>query len=149
MATRKLSLFSEDISKNDLHGENLKENVLVSSFSEISGTTQVAKVDHVKQAENLMLERGENKEYLPVEALAAFNKATAELLFGADNPVFHEQRVATIQGLSGTGSLKIAAALIERYILYHHQLGVTTRIFSMMREFHGLSTDTMIQKQSA
>ncbi|XP_047251680.1 aspartate aminotransferase, chloroplastic isoform X2 [Capsicum annuum] len=39
----------------------------------------------VKKAENLMLERGENKE------------------------------VATIQGLSGTGSLRIAAALIERY----------------------------------
>ncbi|KAM6544134.1 hypothetical protein CsatB_008581 [Cannabis sativa] len=69
----------------------------------------------VKKAENLMLERGENKEYLPIEGLAAFNKATAELLFGADNPVIKEQRVATVQGLSGTGSLRLAAALIERY----------------------------------
>ncbi|MCE3051511.1 Aspartate aminotransferase, cytoplasmic [Datura stramonium] len=69
----------------------------------------------VKKAENLMLERGENKEYLPIEGLAAFNKVTAELLFGADNPVLQQQRVATIQGLSGTGSLRIAAALIERY----------------------------------
>ncbi|KAI3822378.1 hypothetical protein L1987_09967 [Smallanthus sonchifolius] len=67
------------------------------------------------KAENLMLERGENKEYLPIEGLAAFNKATTELLFGADNPVLHQQRVATIQGLSGTGSLRVAAALIERY----------------------------------
>ncbi|XP_009789886.1 aspartate aminotransferase, chloroplastic-like [Nicotiana tabacum] len=69
----------------------------------------------VKKAENLMLERGDNKEYLPIEGLAAFNKVTAELLFGADNPVIQQQRVATIQGLSGTGSLRIAAALIERY----------------------------------
>ncbi|PNX92423.1 aspartate aminotransferase, partial [Trifolium pratense] len=38
------------------------------------------------KAENLMLKRGENKEYLPNEGLAAFNKATAELLHGADNP---------------------------------------------------------------
>lgn len=69
----------------------------------------------VKKAENLMLEREENKEYLPIEGLAAFNKVTAELLFGKDNPVLQQQRVATIQGLSGTGSLRIAAALIERY----------------------------------
>ncbi|XP_055820191.1 aspartate aminotransferase, chloroplastic [Solanum dulcamara] len=69
----------------------------------------------VKKAENLMLERGENKEYLPIEGLAAFNKVTAELLFGKDNPVLQQQRMATIQGLSGTGSLRIAAALIERY----------------------------------
>ncbi|XP_022845723.1 aspartate aminotransferase, chloroplastic isoform X1 [Olea europaea var. sylvestris] len=69
----------------------------------------------VKKAENLMLERGENKEYLPIEGLAAFNKVTAELLFGADNTVIQQQRVATVQGLSGTGSLRLAAALIERY----------------------------------
>ncbi|KAL6215958.1 hypothetical protein ACLB2K_015384 [Fragaria x ananassa] len=69
----------------------------------------------VKKAENLMLERGENKEYLPIEGLAAFNKATAELLFGADNPVIKEKKVATVQGLSGTGSLRLAAAFIERY----------------------------------
>lgn len=72
-------------------------------------------LDVVKKAENLMLERGENKEYLPIEGLAAFNKVTAELLFGADNPVIKEQKVATVQGLSGTGSLRLAAALIERY----------------------------------
>ncbi|GFZ08312.1 aspartate aminotransferase 5 [Actinidia rufa] len=66
-------------------------------------------------AENLILKRGENKEYLPIEGLAAFNNATAELLFGRDNPVIEQQRVATLQGLSGTGSLRLAAALIERY----------------------------------
>ncbi|MCH81092.1 aspartate aminotransferase [Trifolium medium] len=62
-----------------------------------------------------MLERGENKEYLPIEGLAAFNKATAELLLGADNPAIKQQRVATVQGLSGTGSLRLGAALIQRY----------------------------------
>ncbi|XP_044463795.1 aspartate aminotransferase, chloroplastic isoform X2 [Mangifera indica] len=72
-------------------------------------------LDVVKKAESIMLERGENKEYLPIEGLAAFNKATAELLFGADSAALKEQRVATVQGLSGTGSLRLAAALIERY----------------------------------
>ncbi|XP_047339559.1 aspartate aminotransferase, chloroplastic-like [Impatiens glandulifera] len=69
----------------------------------------------VKKAEHLMLEKGVNKEYLPIEGLAEFNKVTAELLFGADNEVIQQQRVATVQGLSGTGSLRLAAALIERY----------------------------------
>ncbi|KAH7331029.1 hypothetical protein KP509_20G012700 [Ceratopteris richardii] len=70
----------------------------------------------VKKAEKLMLEKGENKEYLPIEGLAAFNKATAELLLGADNPVIKEGRIATVQGLSGTGSLRLAAAFIQRYL---------------------------------
>ncbi|XP_072953026.1 aspartate aminotransferase P2, mitochondrial isoform X2 [Typha angustifolia] len=69
----------------------------------------------VKKAENLMLEKGENKEYLPIEGLAAFNKVTAELLLGADNPVIQQGKVATVQGLSGTGSLRLAAAFIQRY----------------------------------
>lgn len=72
-------------------------------------------LDVIKKAENLMLQNGENKEYLPIEGLAAFNKVTAELLFGADNEVIQQQRVGTVQGLSGTGSLRLAAALIERY----------------------------------
>ncbi|MCO5574287.1 hypothetical protein L7F22_028069 [Adiantum nelumboides] len=70
----------------------------------------------VKKAEKLMLEKGDNKEYLPIEGLAAFNKATAELLLGADNPIIKEGRVATVQSLSGTGSLRLAAAFIQRYL---------------------------------
>lgn len=69
----------------------------------------------VKKAEKLMLEKGENKEYLPIEGLAAFNKVTAELLLGAGSPVLQQGRVATVQGLSGTGSLRLAAAFIQRY----------------------------------
>ena len=52
-------------------------------------------------------------QYLPIEGLAAFNKATAELLLGADNPVLKQGRVATLQSLSGTGSLRLAAALYK------------------------------------
>lgn len=38
------------------------------------------------QAEKIMLESEENKEYLPIQGLEAFNKATAELLLGQDHP---------------------------------------------------------------
>lgn len=33
-------------------------------------------------------------QYLPIEGLAAFNKATAELLLGADNAAIKENRVS-------------------------------------------------------
>ena len=39
-----------------------------------------------------MLEKAENKEYLPIDGLPAFKKATASLLFGDDNPVINEVR---------------------------------------------------------
>ncbi|XP_047967889.1 aspartate aminotransferase, chloroplastic-like [Salvia hispanica] len=51
-------------------------------------------LDVVKKAENLIMQKGENKEYyLPIEGLAAFNKTTAELLFGAESSVPQQQKV--------------------------------------------------------
>lgn len=37
-----------------------------------------------------MLKKKENKEYLAIEGLPAFRKATIELLLGADSPVIKE-----------------------------------------------------------
>jgi len=63
-----------------------------------------------------MLEKGENKEYLPIDGLATFKKATAELLLGADSPVIAEGRIVSIQSLSGTGSLRVGAAFINKFL---------------------------------
>lgn len=63
-----------------------------------------------------MLERGEYKEYLPIDGLAAFKKATATLLLGAGNPALSEGRVATLQSLSGTGSLRVGAAFLHKFL---------------------------------
>ncbi len=45
---------------------------------------------HHTQAEKRMLDRGDNKEYLPIEGLASFNDATAKLLLGADSALLKE-----------------------------------------------------------
>lgn len=63
-----------------------------------------------------MLEADENKEYLPIQGLSSFNAATTELLFGKDNAAISQGRVATIQSLSGTGSLRVGAAFIQRFL---------------------------------
>ena len=58
----------------------------------------------MKHAEQQLLQRElagtENKEYLSIEGLPAFNRATAELLFGADSQLLAQGRVVTVQGLS-------------------------------------------------
>jgi hypothetical protein len=40
-----------------------------------------------------MIEKQENKEYLPMQGLDAFRKATVDLLLGADNPAIKEVRL--------------------------------------------------------
>lgn len=63
-----------------------------------------------------MLKKAENKEYLPIDGLAAFKKATVDLLLGSDNPAIAEGRVACLQSLSGTGSLRVGAAFINAWM---------------------------------
>ncbi len=67
----------------------------------------------VRTAEERMLAANENKEYLPIEGLASFREATVELLLGGDAKAVKENRVATLQALSGTGSLAVAAQFIH------------------------------------
>lgn len=45
---------------------------------------------HNLQAEKRMIEAEENKEYLPIEGLADFRKATLQLLLGSAHPAVKE-----------------------------------------------------------
>ena len=54
--------------------------------------------------------------YLPIQGLASFCDATVELLLGKDSVAIQEKRVATLQALSGTGSLAVAAQFIHQYM---------------------------------
>jgi aspartate aminotransferase len=57
------------------------------------------------------------KEYLPITGLAEYNKLSAKLIFGADSPAIQENRVATVQCLSGTGSLRVGGEFLAKH--YH------------------------------
>lgn len=72
-------------------------------------------LDVVKQAEQRILARNENHEYLTIEGLDAFRQATVQLLLGSGHPAVKEGRVACIQSLSGTGSLRVGAAFLARF----------------------------------
>ena len=50
-----------------------------------------------------MLERGDVKEYAPIAGFPEFVKASLAFAYGEDSPAVLEDRIAGVQGLSGTG----------------------------------------------
>ncbi|XTZ38157.1 aromatic amino acid transaminase [Salmonella enterica] len=53
--------------------------------------------------------------YLPMEGLNSYRRAIAPLLFGAQNPLLEQKRIATIQTLGGSGALKVGADFLKHY----------------------------------
>ena len=53
--------------------------------------------------------------YLPMEGLNTYRTTIAPLLFGAEQPVLVQKRVATIQTLGGSGALKVGADFLKKY----------------------------------
>lgn len=71
----------------------------------------------VREAENRIInDPSINKEYLPIDGLADFNRLARELIFGADSPAIAENRIATTQTISGTGALRVAADSLRAFI---------------------------------
>ncbi|VVN90118.1 aromatic amino acid transaminase [Pseudomonas fluorescens] len=53
--------------------------------------------------------------YLPMEGLEAYRTGVQSLLFGEHHPAVREQRIATVQGVGGSGALKVGADFLKRY----------------------------------
>ncbi|XP_034222553.1 aspartate aminotransferase 3, chloroplastic-like isoform X2 [Prunus dulcis] len=75
----------------------------------------------VRRVERLLVNDMSNfKEYLPITGIAEFNRWSARLILGADSPAIKENRVNTVQCLSGTGSLRIGAEFLAKHYPQHH-----------------------------
>jgi aromatic-amino-acid transaminase len=68
----------------------------------------------VAAAEKMLLESPKAKGYLPIDGIAAYDKAVQGLVFGADSPLLAAGRVATVQALGGTGGLKVGADFLKQ-----------------------------------
>ena len=68
----------------------------------------------VQEAEKLMMEAPKARGYLPIDGIAAYDKAVQGLVFGADSAAVKAGRIATVQALGGTGGLKLGADFIKR-----------------------------------
>ena len=71
-------------------------------------------LDCVAAAEKQLLESPKAKGYLPIDGIAAYDKAVQGLVFGADSDAVKGGRVATVQALGGTGGLKVGADFLKR-----------------------------------
>jgi len=70
----------------------------------------------VKLAQKEIVDENMDKEYLPIEGLASFNKAAQQLVFGADHPLSRDGKIVTVQSLSGTGALRVGFEFIKQFI---------------------------------
>jgi aromatic-amino-acid transaminase len=68
----------------------------------------------VREAEKMMMEAPKARGYLPIDGIAAYDKAVQSLVFGSDSAAVKSGRVATVQALGGTGGLKLGADLLKR-----------------------------------
>ena len=67
----------------------------------------------VAAAEKLLLESPKAKGYLPIDGIAAYDKAVQGLVFDADHEAVVGGRIATVQALGGTGGLKVGADFLR------------------------------------
>ncbi len=68
----------------------------------------------VQAAEKAMMEKPAARGYLPIDGIAAYDAAVKGLVFGTDSEPVTSGRVATVQGIGGTGGLKIGADFLKR-----------------------------------
>ncbi|GAB4218102.1 MAG: aspartate/tyrosine/aromatic aminotransferase [Rhodoferax sp.] len=68
----------------------------------------------VQQAEKALMEKPAARGYLPIDGIAAYDAAVKALVFGADSEPVQSGRIATVQGLGGTGGLKIGADFLKQ-----------------------------------
>ncbi|WP_066333387.1 amino acid aminotransferase [Azohydromonas lata] len=68
----------------------------------------------VAAAEEQLLSAKKPRGYLPIDGIAAYDKAVQGLVFGAESDAVKGGRVATVQALGGTGGLKIGADFLKR-----------------------------------
>jgi len=90
-----------------------KVNLGVGVYNDDSGKLPLLAC--VKEAEEEMVRNPAPRGYLPIDGLAAYDNAVRELVFGADSDIVKSGRGVTVQGLGGTGGLKIGADFLKRF----------------------------------
>ena len=89
-----------------------KVNLGVGMYYDEDGKLPLLKC--VATAEQAMVQAPKARGYLPIDGIAAYDKAVQSLVFGADSEAVRAQRVATVQALGGTGGLKVGADFLKR-----------------------------------
>lgn len=89
-----------------------KVNLGVGVYTDENGKIPLLKA--IRQAEAERVASALPRGYLPIDGIAAYNQGAQALVFGRDSPLLADGRVCTVQGLGGTGALKIGADFLKR-----------------------------------
>ena len=76
---------------------------------------KVPLLECVREVESERSASGKPWPYLPIDGLAAYDKAVQALVFGADSAALKEGRIVTVQALGGTGGLKLGADFLRKF----------------------------------
>jgi aromatic-amino-acid transaminase len=68
----------------------------------------------VHEVEQALAAAAKPRGYLPIDGLAAYNRLTQQLVFGAESPLLAAGRVATAQTIGGSAALRVAADLLKQ-----------------------------------
>merc|ERR1712012_1165924 len=115
-------------------GNPVKMNLGMGAYRDDAGQPFV--LPSILKAELSIVEKRMNKEYAPIGGEGEFCQEAAKLAFGADSFVVKEGLNVTVQGISGTGSLRIGAEFISKHFPLNRQstcqspAGVTILPFS-------------------
>ncbi len=90
-----------------------KVNLGVGVYCDDDG--KVPLLECVSRAERALTDKAAPHVYLPIDGIAAFDRAVRNLLFGAESEIVRSGRAVTVQALGGTGSLKIGADFLRRF----------------------------------
>ena len=89
-----------------------KVNLGVGVYFDANGKLPILQC--VLAAERQLADAPKPRGYLPIDGLAAYDRAVQELVFGAQSEALRDGRIATVQTLGGTGGLKIGADFLQR-----------------------------------
>ncbi len=89
-----------------------KVNLGVGVYFDDNGKLPLLKC--VQAAEQNMMKSPTARGYLPIDGIVAYDNAVKRLVFGADSEPLKSGRVATVQGLGGTGGLKVGADFLKK-----------------------------------
>jgi aromatic-amino-acid transaminase len=89
-----------------------KVNLGVGVYYDDNG--KVPLLECVRRAEELRVRSEMPKSYLPIDGLAAYDRAVQALVFGPGSEALKQDRIVTVQALGGTGGLKIGADFLRQ-----------------------------------
>lgn len=90
-----------------------KVNVCVGAYRDAEGLPWV--LPSVREAERLLLDRNDDKEYLPIEGDREFVSRAVRFAYGSDDESLLS-RIAGVQTLSGTGACRIGGTFLAEFL---------------------------------